>query len=174
MMADGKAAAQQLDHVEAVAFRHLHIEKHQVRLRSANLLDGVQPGPAFGDGSDVRITPQQHGQVAPRQWFVVDHQDPYGRRPLVRGRHSCIPQGQRHGYFHSAGIGVSQLQFEFAAVQDLQAGTQIADADAGMCRLPIRRQARAVVVDTQMKTAVAAGAGNANRRLRRRAWRCRA
>ena len=53
--------AQQLEYVEAAAFGHLHIEKHQVRLRFSDLLNGIQAGRTFGDGSNVWITVQQHG-----------------------------------------------------------------------------------------------------------------
>src|SRR5215469_12305322 len=47
-------------------------------------------------------------------------------------------------------------------MQDLQARAQIADANAGLRRLPIGRQARPVVIDTQAEVAVVAYPGNAN------------
>src|SRR6202007_2911418 len=46
-------AAQQLEYVKAVAFGHLHVEKHQVGARFSNLLNSLQPGPTLGDGSNV-------------------------------------------------------------------------------------------------------------------------
>src|SRR6266702_4698898 len=64
---DRQLVAQQLEHVKAAAFGHLHVEKYQIRLRSSDLLDSLHAGRAFDDGRDVRITLQQYGQVASRQ-----------------------------------------------------------------------------------------------------------
>ncbi len=47
-------------------------------------------------------------------------------------------------------------------MQDLQAGAQIADADARGGRLPVRQQGRAVIVVTQSKVAVMARPGNSH------------
>src|SRR5262249_37647335 len=76
-------AAQQLEYVEAPAFGHLHVQKHQVGLRFSDFEDGLQPGLTLHDGSNVRITTQQHGEIAPRQCFVVDHESLY----WCRSRH---------------------------------------------------------------------------------------
>jgi hypothetical protein len=47
--------AQQLEHVEARAFGHLHVEEHQVGFPPPNDFDRLDAGAAFLDRPDIRI-----------------------------------------------------------------------------------------------------------------------
>ena len=78
-------AAQQLEYVKAPAFGHLHVEKHQVRLRFSDCLDRLQAGPAFGDGSNVRITAQEYRQVASAPMIRRQPPEPVWERIACRG-----------------------------------------------------------------------------------------
>src|SRR5579872_5635765 len=76
---------------------------------------------------------------------------------------SCLPERQFHYDLNSSWSSASQLQIGLAAVQDLQTRAQITNADTHLRRLPVRRQTRAVVVDTQAKAIIVARTGNAYR-----------
>src|ERR1700691_551939 len=74
-----------LEHVEPVTLRHLHVEKEQVRHRPPDFGQRSCTGRAFGDDFDFRIAPQQHGNVAAGQSFVVHNKRAYLRPPFSPG-----------------------------------------------------------------------------------------
>ncbi len=53
-----QVGAEQLKHVEAVAFGHLHVEKHQIVSGFLHRLDRFWARLAFDDGADVGIAAQ--------------------------------------------------------------------------------------------------------------------
>jgi hypothetical protein len=57
--------SEHLEHVKAVAFRHLHIEEYQVRFRGFDLLDRVRSRRRFDHGADVRVALQQQCKITP-------------------------------------------------------------------------------------------------------------
>jgi hypothetical protein len=58
MMTEDRSLSHHLKHIEAATSRHLHIEKHKIRLRFSNDLNSLQPGLALDDSSNIRVTPQ--------------------------------------------------------------------------------------------------------------------
>ena len=134
-----KVAAQLLEHVEAVAFGHLHIEEHEVGLRLADDRDRIKPAAAFRHRGDRRVRLQQCGQVAAGEGFIIDHQD--------SKLHSHPAQWQCDQDLDTTGFDVAQLQVECIRVQDHQARAQVRNPDAIARGLPVDRQLRSIVVD---------------------------
>jgi hypothetical protein len=91
--------AQQFKHIEAVALRHLNVEKNQVRMRSVDRGQRFGARRALGDDFNFWIKSQEHGKVAASQRFVV-HDD--GLNPgwvFVRAHASLLRRIilKRHG-----------------------------------------------------------------------------
>ncbi len=61
-------------HGEPVHLRHLHVQKHQVRLPLADALDGLAAVLRFLNGSDLGIVGEQHPQALARQRFIIHDQ----------------------------------------------------------------------------------------------------
>ena len=64
-----------LDHLEAVHARHLQIEKHQVRRRLANVIDGFFAGRRGAGQFDARFRGEQRHQALAGHRLIVGHQD---------------------------------------------------------------------------------------------------
>src|SRR6185295_12335099 len=62
-----------IENVESIHFRHLDIEKDQIRSRSLNRFDSFFTIAAFADNFNLRITLEKQTKVAPRERFVVDN-----------------------------------------------------------------------------------------------------
>ncbi len=68
-------AAQQLEHLEAVELRHLHVEEHQVGGQLRDRLHRVEPIAAFGDDRDAGVSAEILAHHRARQRLVVDDDD---------------------------------------------------------------------------------------------------
>ena len=66
----------QLQHLEAVQFGHLDVEKHQVRRGLGDGLHRLEPVGALGHDLDFRVRRQHFAQEPARQFFVVDNYRP--------------------------------------------------------------------------------------------------
>src|SRR6516225_1605421 len=69
-----RAAAGQLQHLQAGQARHLDVHEHEVGVQRADLLDGIEAVLAFADDLDVRMPPQVFADQVARQVLVVDDQ----------------------------------------------------------------------------------------------------
>ena len=72
----GDVAADQLEHLEAVELRHLHVEQQQIGLQLGHRLDRLEAVGALGDDLDAGIAARYSRSTAARQLFVVDNRDP--------------------------------------------------------------------------------------------------
>ena len=67
--------AQQFQHLEAVEFRHAHIEQHHGGLQLGDLFDGFEAVGTFAHQLHARQLGQVFAQQEPRRLFVFHHQD---------------------------------------------------------------------------------------------------
>ena len=64
-----------VEHLEAVDFRHLHVEDHDVRARLANRGDGARAAQRFAHDLDVRVLREERAKPGERRRLVVDRHD---------------------------------------------------------------------------------------------------
>ena len=67
--------ADQLEHLEAVQLRHLHVEKHQIGVELRHRLDGIEAVAALGHHLDARMCGDVLADHRPRQRLVVHDHD---------------------------------------------------------------------------------------------------
>lgn len=70
----GQVRPQQFEHIEAVVFRHLDVQEHDVGSGPSDLVDGLQSGSTFDHGPDIGVSAQQESQIPARRGFVINHQ----------------------------------------------------------------------------------------------------
>src|SRR5579871_926205 len=63
--------------VEAVTFRHLHVEKNNFRLLPGNFAQGLHSTAAFAYQDNFRVLLEQQSEVCARQRFVIDDRYSY-------------------------------------------------------------------------------------------------
>src|SRR5690348_14112066 len=84
---DGRlVASQQLENIEAVTFRHLHVEEHQIGPRGADLGDRLRTGTALTHRCNSWISSQQYRKASTCKWLVVHYQRTQPLRGAI-GRH---------------------------------------------------------------------------------------
>ena len=81
MKTTGTVAPEQLEHLEAIQLRHLHVEKHEIGRQLGDRLDRFEPVPALGDDLDARMRLEVLAHHRPRQRLVVHDDDPQRARP---------------------------------------------------------------------------------------------
>ena len=79
----GHVAADQIEHLEAVEFRHLHVEKQQIGLQFGHHFDRLESVGALGYDFHVRHRRQILAEHRSRQRFVVDDGHSQGRGRAV-------------------------------------------------------------------------------------------
>src|SRR5215213_8990965 len=85
-------------HVEAVHLRHLDVEKDQIGRERVDGLDRLTAIPALLENLDVRLSVEQHTQVAPRQRLVIYYDCPDLRghlRTTPKAFANCSPRLER-------------------------------------------------------------------------------
>ena len=80
-------AADQLENVEAIEFRHLDVEEEQIGLLFGDGLHRLEAVAALGNHLDIGMLPEQLSQQRPRQLLIVhdDHPQRHFRR-----RHQAV------------------------------------------------------------------------------------
>ena len=69
--------SQHFQHVEAIAFRHLHVEKQQIRPQSPDCFHGLRARPALRHNFNLWIAAREHEEIAARQRFIIDDNGAY-------------------------------------------------------------------------------------------------
>ena len=138
--------AQRLEHREAVAARHLHVEEQQVGPQAAHDRDGLVPRRRLAHHLDRGLVREQRAhRVAGHRLVVRDHRaEPPPRQPrrVVRER----GQLQAHDRCRASGAAAVEQALTLA-VEALQALAHVAEPGAGARRGaarsgPRRRRAR--------------------------------
>src|SRR5262249_2682367 len=62
------------DNFKTIEFRHLHVEKDEIRTFRKNALNGFFSVATFADHLNVMMLLEQRPDAFARQWFVVDDQ----------------------------------------------------------------------------------------------------
>src|SRR5687767_10121840 len=62
---------ERFDHLETVLFRHLYVQKNEVRILSVDRVDGLETVAALTDDADAVFFSEEPFDPVPGEWFVV-------------------------------------------------------------------------------------------------------